>query len=219
MKRPADAISHGDDDLDLLIEEAKTITFRRKSIHQSLVEHPDGRRQAANSNQAPFAPIAAGGKGAKKYQCSTLCFLDRVWDFRAPCSPGEDGHMRARPSLTAQRCLDANGKWRSLICFLKEENNKKNTRYYYLGTYKIALDEVDGSQMIGEFDEFVPYEPTSPAGRQVFRALKKEGKTNEEALDWLQNPSKWRSTIIEYIDFDSTLFETLKRMEENNQRR
>ena len=127
-----------------LMEQASNTTFKRKSIHQAIVDRPDGRKQAANSNHAPFSVIAKGGKGAKQYQDQVLCFLDPcVWDVNAPTLAGQDGFMRARPKITAERCLTSSGKWRPLICFAKNKG-----RYSYLGTYEIATD-VDGSQMIG----------------------------------------------------------------------
>jgi len=96
--------------------------------------------------------------------------------MKAPTTPQQDGFMRARPESTATRCLGKSGKWRPLICFVK-----KQTRYLYLWTYEIATD-FDGSQLIGEFDDFVPYEPTSVAGKHVIRTVLKEGTPKEEAL-------------------------------------
>ena len=49
--------------------------------------------------------------------------------------------------------------------------------------YEIARD-VDRSQMIGEFEDFTPYEPNS----QAFRAFVREGMTKKGALEWLVNP-------------------------------
>jgi len=60
--------------LDLLMEQAKTTTFRRKSIHQAIVDRPDGQRQGANSNQAPFSVIAKGGKGAENIKIMSCAF-------------------------------------------------------------------------------------------------------------------------------------------------
>jgi hypothetical protein len=201
----------------LLMKEAVKTLFKRKSIHQAIVANPDGRRQAANSNQAPFAVIAKGGKGAPKYQDYVLAFLDpAVWDREAPASPGEDGFMRGRAVLTPKRCRDPRngGSWRKLICFVKKED----TRYSYLGTYEIVTEQPNGDQMIGEFD-FPPIDPESVAGKTVLKALTQQKHYSPvEALEWLDDPANWRSTPIRFVDFDCELYCNIKAMEERRTR-
>lgn len=199
-------------DPEFLMGQAKTLVFKRKIIHQALVDNPDGRRQAANSHQAPFAVIAKGGNGAEQHQDKVLVFLEpHAWDMKAPTEPGQDGFMRARPEKTERMCRNKKGKWRQLYCFAKQA--QKVPCYTYLGTYEIATD-IDGSQLVGEFDDFVPYEPTSSAGKQLIRCLERKGCSNQEALEWLQDPQNWRSTHIQFVDFDCDLFLAIKAMQE-----
>jgi hypothetical protein len=176
-------------------------------VHRSIVHNPDGRRQAANSNQAPFAAITAAS-GAKKYQGCVLTFLEpHIWDREAPKTPATDGFMRARLDQALARCRNPDRTWRKLICFSKLA--AKQPRYIYLGTYELATED-NGDLMVGELP---PMEPDSNQGKYIVKTLMAKGLSREESLEWIDDPKNWRSTPLSFVEFDCELFAMLKTME------
>lgn len=128
---------------------------------------------------------------------------------------------RTRQRPRDAKRTDVDGEWLDMIVFAKQKQ-LKTVRYMYLGTYQFETDALDGGLLIGELDDFTPYKPDSAEGKLLLKKLcseKKNPRSLDEAKEWLEDPSKWRSQCLRNVDFDAELFTTLKEMEERNARR